>query len=183
MIAYVFWHTPRSSVEGSDYEQGLEAFHSVLAGRPPGGYCSSLSLRVGRLPWMGDATSFEDWYLVDDFAALGELNDRAAADHHAATHDHVADYSDWGTGSIFALESGTAGLVPPIMYWLNRPEDMKTAAFLAEMRSWVEGEQAVLWRRQLSLGPSTEYCIHAPRKLALPFPALEVVPQSVIWPQ
>ena len=99
MIAYVFWHTPRSSIDGSDYEQGLEAFHSALAGRPSGGYCSSLSLRVGRLPWMGDATSYEDWYLVDDFTALGELNDRAAADHHATTHDRVAGERNSRVGS------------------------------------------------------------------------------------
>ena len=125
---------------------------------------------------------YEDWYLVEDFSALGELNDRAAAGGHAEAHDRVAEYSDRGTGSVYALETGPASLVPSIVYWLDRPDELSTPAFLRQMRAFVDDAGASLWRRQLSLGPAREYCVQAAERLTLPYPAHEITPYHVIWP-
>ena len=182
MIAYVFWHARRASVDGQDFERGLRAFHAGLAEHPPEGFASSVTLRAGPLPWMAGKIAYEDWYHVRDFTSIGILNERAASGGHADAHDHVASYSEHGTGSIYALEAGALRGAPGFMYWLDRPDGLSTPAFLDEMRTRVGDLGGELWRRQLSLGPATEYCIRGDAKMELPYRHLGVVPESCIWP-
>ncbi len=182
MIAYVFWYSARADVDLRKFDEGMRAFHRGLAHHPPPGFASSRSFRTGPLPWAERATSYEDWYLVEDFTGLGRLNERAAAGGHAEAHDHVAEYSEQGAGSVYALEAGEASLVPLVMYWFDRPEELTTPTFINETRALVKAAGATLWRRQLSLGPAREYCVHSMARLDLPFPAHEVTPQSLIWP-
>src|SRR2546423_728929 len=66
MLAYLFWHRPRRPLDAQDYERRLVAFHEKLAesGR------SSAAFRLTRLPF-SELCGYEDWYLVEDWAALG----------------------------------------------------------------------------------------------------------------
>ena len=72
-LAYVFWHRPRADVDGAAYAAALDAFHATLAADPSPGLQASWSSRLDRAPWADDRDGwFEDWYLVDDWTALGE---------------------------------------------------------------------------------------------------------------
>ena len=46
----------------------------------------------------------------------------------------------------------------------------------------VRAESAALWGRQMTLGPALEFCLHAPRPVALPPPLVPVaVPCRTVW--
>lgn len=182
MIAYVFWHTRLEGVRVADFEQGLAAFHRSLAGDPPSGFRSSLSRRFPTLPWLGSGTVYEDWYLLDDFTALGILNARAAEGGHRVSHDRVAAYSDRGTGSIYALEAGPGTGYTRRGYWFDKPGGRSTGDFLDDVRSVAYRRGGSLWRRQLSLGPAREYCLLTDANLELSFPSVLTVHEVSIWP-
>ena len=57
-------------------------------------------------PWLAAAPAYEDWYLVTDFDALGNLNDAAVAGAHAAPHNDVATRAGGGTGGLYRAVLG-----------------------------------------------------------------------------
>src|SRR5437764_3432285 len=100
VLAYLFWHRPRHADAADEYEQAEISFHRSLAHRPPVGLIGSAVFRLDELPWAqapadGAAASqpgpaYEDWYLVEDFAALGVLNEAAVGRGHRTSHDLLA---------------------------------------------------------------------------------------------
>jgi len=98
VLAYLFWHRPRPGSDTEGYEQALRVFHRSLAHRPPVGLRISSSFRVAELPWLAGpepqgtapAGGYEDWYLLEDYAALGVLNEAAVGRGHRTAHDHAA---------------------------------------------------------------------------------------------
>ncbi len=133
MLAYVFWHRPRH--DGLAYQEALLELHAALAEAPPPGFRGSGSFARAEMPWMD---GYEDWYLVDDWTALGVLNDVAP---RYAAHDPVADLSRDGAGGVFALQAGEPDLGG------------------VEASTYGEDPVAgdVIWRRQLVLGPAPQY--------------------------
>src|SRR3954467_15606129 len=95
-LAYVFWHRPAEDVARSDYEERLRAFHATL--ESPSG-----SFRLHALPWKA-VDGYEDWYLVEDWAALGELNEAAVAAARRGEDDAAAR---------LAADGGGGGSRPP----------------------------------------------------------------------
>src|SRR5919202_1809859 len=70
MLAYLFWHEPGPGVDPDRYVDLLRAFHAALRAAPPPSFVRSWSVRLEQAPWDGGpAQPFEDWYLVDDWAA------------------------------------------------------------------------------------------------------------------
>lgn len=131
MLAYVFWHRP---AETAGYEDALRAFHSSLTN-------TSASFRLQSLPFGDRGPGYEDWYLVDDWSALGELNATAVDAAHKPPHDAAAHKAAAGWGGVYALVSGGPAEPPQSAHWSH------------------EGPQAsVLWQRQMVLGPAPEYC-------------------------
>lgn len=148
MLAYVFWHRPSPAVARSAYEARLGAFHAAL-GVP------SAWFSVGALPWMpGDEDGYEDWYLVDDFAALGALNERAVSGPRRAPHDAAARMAGWGAAGVYALKRGEPRL-DAVRYaaWHAKPAGMPDADFEAALPG------AMVWQRQMVLGPAPEYVV------------------------
>jgi hypothetical protein len=151
MLAYVFWHRPAEAADRAAYEGALLSFHAALAAEPPPGFLASVVFDRAQQPWFD---GYEDWYLVEDWTALGTLNAGAVDAAHRVVHDDVALRSAAGTAAVLALKRGEPGL------------DHVVAA------TW--GDQApdgrALWQRQLTLGPAPEFCaLHAaPRKGATP---------------
>lgn len=139
MLAYVFWHRPTPDVEVARYEDGLVALHASLAAARPAGFRGSASFGRAQQPWFD---GYEDWYLIDDWVALGALND-AAPGH--ASHDVLAERSEAGTGAVYALVAGTPDLsAVRTAHWSDDPVD-----------------GTVTWRRQLVLGPAPQYAAHS----------------------
>lgn len=143
MLAYVFWHRPRSGVDRDAYEGAQRAFHRSLG-------IDSACFRLAALPF-GQGAGYEDWYLVDDWAALGVLNELAVDERHRPSHDDAASLAATGWGGIYAPVRG-GPLIPVGATWLDKPRGQSSDEFLSSLPN------EVVWQRQLVLGPAAEFC-------------------------
>jgi hypothetical protein len=97
-LAYVFWHWPSAQVNAAEYESRQRDFHTALRDAPPRGFRVSMTHAIDHVPWSADGVAaYEDWYLVDDFTALGLLNEAAVSASRRAPHDSAAAYAAGGT--------------------------------------------------------------------------------------
>ncbi|HEX6688350.1 MAG TPA: hypothetical protein VF085_06760 [Solirubrobacterales bacterium] len=151
MLAYVFWHRPGEGVDVATYEQAQRAFHTAIK-------LESACFRVERLPFAKDG-GYEDWYLVEDWAALGELNARAVDSAREGTHDRAAALAAGGWGGLYESVRGPAK-IPKGTEWLDKPRGEPAAEFVASL------PHESVWRRQLVLGPAPEFCCAAPENAA-----------------
>ncbi len=178
MLAYFFTHWPLESIAPANYEHALRAFHRSLAAQPPRGFQHSWSIAVQKLPWVNRGqAAYEDWYLVEDFAALGALNEAAVSPPHGETHLEVARMAGGGNGGVYALAQGACDPAQiGSALWFGKPADMTYAACLQQLAAITSQPGAALWQRQMVLGPGPEFCLHSAQPLALPdgFQALQV---------
>ena len=186
MLAYVFWHWTRAGVAPAVYEAAQRAFHAALASHAPAGYAGSFSTAPppGRLPWVSEGNAYEDWYLVEDFAALGALNEAVVSGARAPAHDAAAAGAAGGTGGVYRLRHGRVLREPRHALWFRKPEGMRYDELFTRLTPLVERSGGALWMRQLTLGPAREFCLHAatPANLPAPFAALAVTLRPV-WPE
>ena len=164
MLAYVFWHRPSPHADRTDYELQLTAFHSALAEHSPPGFQSSAAYAIeGEAPWMPGEETYEDWYLVSDYTALGTLNDAAVTGELKNPHDTIAEPSADGAGALYALRRGDADQAATRnAAWLWKPRGMPYEDFEANLPA------GTLWQRQLVLGPSPEYCLRSGSPIEVP---------------
>ena len=147
MLAYLFWHRPQLDVSPELYEQRLIEFHAALGESG----IQSAAFRLERLPF-GDGGGYEDWYLAEDWAAIGHLADVALAASPGPRHEAVAGLSGEGWGGVYALVRGEAR--PPVgARWSAKPPGEGLEPFLARHPG------AAAWRRALVLGPAPEFCL------------------------
>ena len=174
MLAYVFWHWAQSEHAGATYERDLRAFHAALQQAAPAGFVSSGVFRLqGQAPWLGGEPAYADWYLVDGSAALDPLNVAAVSSMCEAPHTRVAHAMAGGAGSLFALRGEHAKLsAARHAYLLTKPRAMPYQDFY----SAAEALPGSLWRRQMVLGPTPEFCLltHAPAAVVDTFQPLRL---------
>ena len=121
MLAYVFWHAP-ASIDGiSTYETALAAFHKSLDPADISGFRGSQACLVQGALWVSSPVVYEDWYLVDDFTALGVLNEAAVSVHRRRPHDDVASMAGEGVAGLYALRRGTAQPLDMWAVWFVSP--------------------------------------------------------------
>ncbi len=173
MLAYVFWHVPRAGVAARDYEAAHRGFHEVLwRSRVPG----LLALRVYRLasvPWLaGEPAGYEDWHLLEDSAALDELNEAAITQSRQLPHDRIAAMAADGTAGLYGLRAG-ALLEPATACWLSKPAGTGYPAFDLSLKPFI-AQGCCLWGRRMTLGPTPEFCLQAPAGAAPPPAALAI---------
>jgi hypothetical protein len=172
MLAYVFWHRPSAPDQAAEYEDALISFHRSLARSLPVGTRASAVFRVAELPWAITAGGsgapeggYEDWYLLDDFASLGVLNEAAVGIGHRTTHDAAARRFGAGAGGLYGLIEGepcAAALGEASKaIWIARPPGAPRRDLDEMLGDGMEPSRASLWRRQLVLGPAPEYCLLA----------------------
>jgi hypothetical protein len=153
MLAYVFWHR---SAGADGYEERLVAFHKALKANPPPGFVSSRAFRLDDAPWLpGGGPPYEDWYLVADWAALGQLNLAAVSGPRAAPHDAVAGLAREGQGGVYAPRHGGEPAAGEVA-WLAKPRGTSYADFHAALAD------RPAWQRQMVLGPAPEYVVDEP---------------------
>src|SRR3954454_6075246 len=179
MLAYLFWHEPRAGVDADRYVALLQAFHRALAAAPPPSFVRSWSVRLDDPPWEG-GPAFEDWYLVDDWAALGTLNEAAVRAPREDAHDAIAGLATNGAGGLYLLQHGTLDGPAAWTGWVVKPPGEPYETFEPELRAAVDaaGGGAVL-RRQMVLGPAPEYALLAGREPDLPGPARATGPRAL----
>lgn len=169
MIAYLLWHRPRQGVDAGPYEQAAQRFHRSLRHAPPAGFRGSLVLRAGELPWQEGDGWYEDWYLLEDFCALGVLNEAAVAAGHRSAHDEIARRFQSGAGAVYKLIEGSGELIEgggetiaqTFAVWVSRPPGAAPPGLGDMLGDGMDREHASLWRRALVLGPAPEYCLLA----------------------
>ncbi len=168
MLAYLLWHLPADGVEQDAYEHAAERFHRSLHHAPPAGFRGSAVYRVAELEWLdtligGPAgAGYEDWYLVEDFAALGVLNEAAVAHGHRTVHDELARRFGTGAGGLYGLREGHADLSSaPLGIWISRPPGAAPPALGELLGDGMDPAHSSLWRRSLVFGPAPEYCLLA----------------------
>jgi hypothetical protein len=172
VLAYLFWHRPQPDSAPGEYEEALGGFHRSLAHQRPVGLVASYSFRVAELPWLpaagpeGSAPmgGYEDWYLLEDYAALGVLNEAAVGRGHRTAHDHAARGLGSGTAGLFALAEGDAAALgrAPLAVWVARAPGSAEPALGELLGDGAPAGESCLWRRQLVLGPAPEFCLLAP---------------------
>ncbi|HEX3433074.1 MAG TPA: hypothetical protein VHT25_03330 [Solirubrobacteraceae bacterium] len=169
MLAYLSWHRAAAGVEQAAYEQSLARFHRSLAHRPPSGFRGSAALRAHELPWLApvpgaepDAAGYEDWYLLDDWAAVGVLEEAAVARGHEMAHHAIAARAGATTSSVYRLVEGSAlpGAVP-VAVWVARASGHDSPSLGALLGDGMDPQRDGLWRRCLGLGPAPEHCLLA----------------------
>ncbi len=152
MLAYVFWHWPAPGVDPGRYVDALLDFHRALAAAPSAGLRGSRVLAVERAPWTPVERAFEDWYLVDDFAALGALNEAAVSGPRREPHDGAARLAAGGAAGVYRRLC--AGPRPwDQVTWISKPPGMSYADLAARLPA------AETWQRQMVLGPTPEFCL------------------------
>lgn len=145
MLAYVFWHRPRTDCSAAEYEDSLRSFHARLT--VPSG-----SFRIAALPFGDGGPGYEDWYLVESWADLGELNVAAVSGERRPPHDAAARLAADGWAGIYLLLRGEAR-PPSITRWVSKPAGRSYDAFLAD------ADAPTVWQRQMTLGPAPEFCL------------------------
>jgi hypothetical protein len=179
LLAYVFWHVPRAGVAARDYEAAHREFHDVLWQTRVAGL---LGLRVHRLesiPWLAAGQAgYEDWHLLEDSAALDRLNEAAITQARRLPHDRIASLAASGAAGLYGLRAG--GLVEPaVACWLSKPAGMSYPDFDFSMQSFI-ARGGCLWGRRMTLGPTPEFCLHAPDASVPPSAAVAIRPQTLL---
>jgi hypothetical protein len=176
MLAYLSWHRAAAGVEQDAYEQSLERFHRSLAHQPPSGFRGSAAFRLSELPWLAplagaeQSPGYEDWYLLDDWTAVGVLEEAAVAHGHRTTHDAIAGRAGCATGSVYRLVEGHARGAgelarPPkagetdTAVWVSRTAGHEHPSLGALLGDGMDRERDGLWRRCIGLGPAPEHCL------------------------
>ena len=169
-LAYVFWHWPRPGVTVGVYKRKLGSFQSSLRAGRPDLVADLLSYRVDSLPWGPRASPlFEDWYLVEDFSALGSLNDAAVAGSTKRFHDSVAGDYLKGAGGVFERVLGSIPLREArYATWIEKTVGIPYQSYYEEVKELLGETKSDLWRRQMVLGPSPQYCVHSIEPLNFP---------------
>jgi hypothetical protein len=165
MLAYVFWHWPQPGADVETYVDHLVGFHRTLGDNKPDGFQGSRVFRLHGASWLetnGDA--FEDWYLLDDSAALDVINHAAVSGPCEAPHNLVAREAAGGTAGLYRLRFGEIGETRYAV-WLSKPDQMSYADFYSKLEA-IAGVS--LWQRQMTLGPTTEFVIHSMNPIQLP---------------
>lgn len=155
MLAYVFVHRPAATVDRRQYVTRLGAFHQALAAAPSRGFHRSWVWQVDAGP-LGEA--FEDWYLVEDWAALGALNEAAVTGARKAPHDEVAPQAVEGVGAVYGLVHGEPAASARYRMRVTKPAGVPYAEFEARLRE-TAGPAAAVWKRQMVLGPDHEFLV------------------------
>jgi hypothetical protein len=165
VLAYLFWHRPLESIGVDVYERAQIAFHRSLARNRPVGMCGSASFRVPSIPWLSGEPGYEDWYLLEDYTALGVLNEAAVGHGHRTPHDEAARRFGGGAGGLYGLVEGERSDVlaasGTLAVWVARPPGSERRPLGELLGDGMDPRQASLWRRQLVFGPAPEFCLLA----------------------
>jgi hypothetical protein len=171
VLAYLSWHRPAVGAdlaELSAYERALAQFHHSLEHMPPSGFRGSATFRTQELPWPlagQDAdqrgwAGYEDWYLLDDWAAVGVLEEAAVSRGHLSAHEKVASLSGGVTGAVYRLVEGHPNLLETrVAVWVTPAPEHADPSFAALLGDGMDPAGGGLWRRSLGLGPAPEYCL------------------------
>src|SRR5207245_9195214 len=141
------------------------------------GFHSSVIFRILNAPWIGNgAPAYEDWYLLDNSAALDAINDAAISGPRKAPHDLVASLASCGAAGLYRLKSGALESLQNARFalWFSKPA-LPYDAFFTQLRPQTASPQTTLWLRQMVLSAAPEFCLRSCTQLHPPphLPAIQ----------
>lgn len=184
MLAYVFWHWPQPGVDVATYVEHLVSFHQTLAGNKSDGFNGSIVFRIRDVPWLDTlGTAYEEWYLLEDSAAMDKLNFAAVNGACEVPHNLVAREAAGGTGGLYRLRAGKEDLSnSKTATWLAKPNGVSYPDFYSTLEPLSGTDGNALWGRQMTLGPTTEFCLHSTKQIELPAGYEgRTVPLELVW--
>lgn len=172
MLTYVFWHQRAGSVAREEYQAKLVAFHQILQERQPQGFAGSLVLEMASLPWMTEESEvYEDWYFVENSAALDPLDHAAVTGICREPHQQIARLASHGTGGLYRLKSEPLDLarLAELRHatWFSKPLGMSYDKLYSLLEHREKAQQDILWQRQMTMGPALEFCLHSSQQSRL----------------
>jgi hypothetical protein len=171
MLAYVFWHSPKPDIDPEDYIQKLRAFHDSLNAHAPEGFSRSIVFELTNPPWLTtEGVAFEDWYLLEDSAALDKLNFAAVSGENEKPHNRVAADAANGTAGLYRLRQGDIdGLRSSrLALWFSKSPNVSYPDLYSELEPLASNPGVGVWCRQMTLGPTPEFCLRSVANLILP---------------
>ncbi len=170
MLAYVFWHAVPNVSAAAEYEKKLLHFGRALADAKIPGLLGNASYAIGATPWLGEP-GYEDWSWLEGSWALDALNERAVTGAMEQPHNAVAQMTKHGGfGALYYLVAGDHETpADSKVMWLSRPRGIRWRDVMPSIVKSANSEVAV-WRRQMVLGPSTEFAVIGPSNLSLTVP-------------
>jgi hypothetical protein len=184
MLAYVFWHWPKPELKPALYEPALKLYHARLGDAGAEGFQGSFVFKIEGAPWLRDGRGYEDWYLVEASFALDTLNEVAVSGSLRKPHDEVARGVAGMAAGLYRLRAGDQKLREAVTaVWLSKG-GASYPEFDAAMAEWTGRPGVSLWRRQMVLGPTPEFCLCGPDGLAPPARYSPIaVRRQVVWPE
>ena len=184
MLAYVFWHWRQPTIDRGAYLDHLADFHRTLAANKPAGFHQSVVFGIRGANWLNTTgEAYEEWYLLDDSAAMDKLNDAAVSGACEEPHKRVARQADGGTGGLYRLRQGQPNLAQSrYAFWLSKPNGVSYNDFYNALQPLTSQPAVALWGRQMTLGPTTEFCLQSTTTIQLPANYIaQTVPLDLIW--
>ncbi|HZF26127.1 MAG TPA: hypothetical protein VEZ88_07680 [Steroidobacteraceae bacterium] len=162
MLTYLFWHCARAEVAASTYESALSAFHRSLLQSRPQGFLGSVIVALDRIPWLAERAGYADWYLVESSADLDSINRAAVTGARESPHESVAMLAHDGIAGLYRVSRGRFRLASDRIeeVWVSKEPGERYADFFARMEEGI-GEHGCLWQRQMTLGPTPEFCLQS----------------------
>ena len=161
MLAYVFWHWPQSSIDRHTYIDHLADFHRTLAANKPSGFHHSIVYRISGAAWLNTSgEAYEEWYVLDDSAAMDPLNEAAVSGACEQPHNRVAREAADGTGGLYRFRSGQEQLAQSrFAVWLSKPNGVSYSDFASlvghpAVRDLIETEAKVVGVLRLVASPN-----------------------------
>jgi len=172
MIAYLFWHTPRTGVDEVVYAAKLVRFQEELEQLNPGdsGLASDpAAYRLDAVPWSPAARPvYLDLYLMNSTAQMELLNSAAVTGTLVQPHAEIAALYGSGVGSLYGIRAGAVEASTD-SYWFSKPAGMSYAELDTALAPLLSSGVALL-RRMMVLGPSSEFGLLSPQPVTLPAP-------------
>jgi hypothetical protein len=169
VLAYVFWHWRRPDVDAASYARLVTAFHEALERHPPEGFLRSAFFHGGSVAWLGAADSYEDWYLTEGSRALDPLDAGAVSGPCRTAHDAAARAALGGTAGLYRLRLGSGNVTQAgWTTWFSKPAQLPYAKFYEVLQPLCTRDGVDLWGRQMTLGPTAEFCLMGSQPMGLP---------------
>jgi hypothetical protein len=185
MLAYVFWHWPYPDIEAPTYQHDLITYHQTLTMHKPSGFHHTRVLLMEQASWLErNEATYEDWHLVENSAALDQLNERAVSGPCQEPHRQIARWTQGGAGGLYHLVFGDPDLlVVRFAYRFHKPTGMTYEALYKALQPLVQEIKGTLWIRQMSLGPGPEFCFQSSGPLIFPdiLPTLSIPVKQICF--
>ena len=184
MLGNVFWHRRNETAPRDVYEEKLTRFHQVLDESHLAGFKGAVVARIAEAPWfVENSEAYEEWYVLDGSNVIDELNEAAVSGARKEPHDQLARLAKDFRAGLYQLKMGPFTTVSGnTATWLSKPAGTTYQSFYSTLSEYLAVSKGSLWRRQMVLGPTTEFCVTAADRVDLPATFNpNAIRRNIIW--